>query len=211
MQVIERLSFSLTLLWLSLSTLVLADASARNSCPARRHPPGSSPAGKTVYAFTASNGTSYISLDAGAEVTASASTSTQKPCFPALDFQMPSQLPADNSGWWCDDSTEYAFLGFSYEVSQCAFLPRVYFFLHFLIAWQVKAFPSSAKSLRTSANASRGAMCVFMELATHQASSEQYPHLLGAGINVFLLATTSLTRRMKTPLVSMLSSGYVLA
>ncbi|EKM81088.1 hypothetical protein AGABI1DRAFT_84021 [Agaricus bisporus var. burnettii JB137-S8] len=42
-------------------------------------------------------------------------------CFPALDFDMPSTVPADSQlpSWWCDASTEYAFLGFSYEVTAC--------------------------------------------------------------------------------------------
>jgi hypothetical protein len=41
-------------------------------------------------------------------------------CYPALDFQKPLLLPRDNEQWWCDPSTEYAFLGFSYEVTACA-------------------------------------------------------------------------------------------
>ena len=32
---------------------------------------------------------------------------------------MPSEPPAALDGWWCDDSSEYAFMGFSYEVSAC--------------------------------------------------------------------------------------------
>ncbi|KAF4620617.1 hypothetical protein D9613_000782 [Agrocybe pediades] len=42
-------------------------------------------------------------------------------CFPALDFRMPRQVPHDSQlqHWWCDASTEYAFLGFSYEVTAC--------------------------------------------------------------------------------------------
>ena len=41
-------------------------------------------------------------------------------CFPALDFKMPASLPKNNThNWWCDPSTEYAFLGFSYEVTAC--------------------------------------------------------------------------------------------
>ena len=40
-------------------------------------------------------------------------------CFPALDFIMPSQTPADLNNWWCDATDEYAFLGFSYEVEAC--------------------------------------------------------------------------------------------
>ena len=40
-------------------------------------------------------------------------------CFPALGFKTPSNVPDSLDGWWCDDKTEYAFLGFSYEVSAC--------------------------------------------------------------------------------------------
>lgn len=34
-------------------------------------------------------------------------------CFPALNFQAPpvDELPEDTAWWWCDPSTEYAFLG----------------------------------------------------------------------------------------------------
>ena len=41
-------------------------------------------------------------------------------CYPALNFQKPLLLPPTNENWWCDPSTEYAFLGFSYEVTACA-------------------------------------------------------------------------------------------
>jgi hypothetical protein len=44
---------------------------------------------------------------------------TASSCFPALDFVMPSKTPASLSNWWCDPMDEYAFLGFSYEVSAC--------------------------------------------------------------------------------------------
>ncbi|KAI0661200.1 hypothetical protein C8Q70DRAFT_932245 [Cubamyces menziesii] len=40
-------------------------------------------------------------------------------CFPALGFTKPQTLPADNTNWWCDPATEYAFVGFSYEVTAC--------------------------------------------------------------------------------------------
>ncbi|KAG6831507.1 hypothetical protein H0H92_009775 [Tricholoma furcatifolium] len=40
-------------------------------------------------------------------------------CFPALGFIMPSNVPASLDDWWCDPHTEYAFVGFSYEVTQC--------------------------------------------------------------------------------------------
>ncbi|KAH8108086.1 glycoside hydrolase superfamily [Cristinia sonorae] len=32
---------------------------------------------------------------------------------------MPSSVPKTLTDWWCDASTEYAFLGFSYEVTAC--------------------------------------------------------------------------------------------
>ena len=44
-------------------------------------------------------------------------------CFPALGFQMPLVLPEDNTDWWCDPTTEYAFVGFSYEVTACKWMP----------------------------------------------------------------------------------------
>ncbi|PIL34111.1 hypothetical protein GSI_03822 [Ganoderma sinense ZZ0214-1] len=40
-------------------------------------------------------------------------------CFPSLGFIPSSALPSDNTNWWCDPATEYAFLGFSYEVTAC--------------------------------------------------------------------------------------------
>lgn len=40
-------------------------------------------------------------------------------CFPALGFEMPSATPPSLDGWWCDMSDEYAFVGFSYEVTAC--------------------------------------------------------------------------------------------
>jgi len=40
-------------------------------------------------------------------------------CFPALGFEMPWLLPQNNTHWWCDTKTEYAFVGFSYEVTAC--------------------------------------------------------------------------------------------
>ena len=47
------------------------------------------------------------------------SSSTSTSCFPALDFQMPDSVPSSLDNWWCDPSTEYAFMGFSYEVTAC--------------------------------------------------------------------------------------------
>jgi len=41
------------------------------------------------------------------------------PCFPAIGFGMPATVPTSLDGWWCNSSTEYAFVGFSYEITQC--------------------------------------------------------------------------------------------
>jgi len=45
----------------------------------------------------------------------------RRDCFPALNFRVPDKLPHDSEleHWWCDPGTEYAFLGFSYEVTAC--------------------------------------------------------------------------------------------
>jgi len=40
-------------------------------------------------------------------------------CFPAIGFIMPREPPSSLNEWWCDMSSEYAFVGFSYEVSEC--------------------------------------------------------------------------------------------
>ncbi|GJE92249.1 glycoside hydrolase family 17 protein [Phanerochaete sordida] len=56
-----------------------------------------------------------LTLDADAPATANWAGT----CFPALDFQKPLVMPSDNRNWWCDPSTEYAFVGFSYEVTAC--------------------------------------------------------------------------------------------
>ncbi|EIW52391.1 uncharacterized protein TRAVEDRAFT_75371 [Trametes versicolor FP-101664 SS1] len=46
-------------------------------------------------------------------------------CFPSLGFVMPDVLPPDNTEWWCDPATEYAFLGFSYEITDCQSLEQL--------------------------------------------------------------------------------------
>lgn len=38
---------------------------------------------------------------------------------------MPLSLPEDTTDWWCDPETEFAFLGFSYEVTACEFSPSM--------------------------------------------------------------------------------------
>ena len=40
-------------------------------------------------------------------------------CFPAIGFTMPTAIPASLSNWWCNYDTEYAFVGFSYEITTC--------------------------------------------------------------------------------------------
>lgn len=40
-------------------------------------------------------------------------------CFPAIGFTMPATVPSSLTNWWCAYSTEYAFVGFSYEVTEC--------------------------------------------------------------------------------------------
>jgi hypothetical protein len=47
-------------------------------------------------------------------------------CFPSAGFQMPSSVPPDVDNWWCDSNTEYAFLGFSYEVTMCMPFQRLF-------------------------------------------------------------------------------------
>lgn len=70
-------------------------------------------------------------LSAGTALVLSAPVNTTQDnvitCFPALNFDMPTTLPKDNTEWWCNPSTEFAFLGFSYEVTACMSLttPRL--------------------------------------------------------------------------------------
>lgn len=42
-------------------------------------------------------------------------------CFPHPNFTMPDAPPNNTEGWWCDNKMEYAFMGFSYEVTACAY------------------------------------------------------------------------------------------
>ena len=44
---------------------------------------------------------------------------TSGDCFPALGFTMPPHVPTTLDGWWCPYDVEYAFVGFSYEVTEC--------------------------------------------------------------------------------------------
>ncbi|KIY51326.1 hypothetical protein FISHEDRAFT_64331 [Fistulina hepatica ATCC 64428] len=38
---------------------------------------------------------------------------------------MPPEVPHSLSNWWCDPKTEYAFMGFSYEVTECQSLSKL--------------------------------------------------------------------------------------
>lgn len=42
-------------------------------------------------------------------------------CFPAVGFKMPKETPTSLNNWWCNTDTEYAFVGFSYDISECDF------------------------------------------------------------------------------------------
>ncbi|KAF8622003.1 hypothetical protein AX15_007357 [Amanita polypyramis BW_CC] len=91
---------------LSVATVALGAA-----CPARR-PALRSPSSPAALAPSSSNTTEIKST-------------TSSNCFPALDFSMPRSLPNSLAGWWCDKRSEYAFMGFSYEVSACQSLQQL--------------------------------------------------------------------------------------
>lgn len=61
------------------------------------------------YGYSGSGGKSSTGQNQG-------SSNDTASCFPAIGFQMPEDVPLDTAGWWCEPDTEYAFLGFSYEV-----------------------------------------------------------------------------------------------
>jgi hypothetical protein len=48
-----------------------------------------------------------------------ADSSSSGNCFPSVGFKIPDDAPESPTDWWCDPSTEYAFMGFSYEVTPC--------------------------------------------------------------------------------------------
>jgi hypothetical protein len=54
-----------------------------------------------------------------AAVNSASSVSQQASCFPSIGFRMPSTVPNNLNNWWCDPATEYAFVGFSYEITAC--------------------------------------------------------------------------------------------
>ncbi|KAI0278503.1 glycoside hydrolase superfamily [Russula aff. rugulosa BPL654] len=67
------------------------------------------------------NGSVSYSLPAPA----SASSESHANCFPSLGFSTPSNVPRSTDNWWCGATTEYAFLGFSYEVTSCQSLQQL--------------------------------------------------------------------------------------
>ncbi|KAI0051806.1 glycoside hydrolase family 17 protein [Auriscalpium vulgare] len=46
-------------------------------------------------------------------------------CFPAVGYNTPSSVPSSLTNWWCDPENEYAFMGFSYEVTACQSLSQL--------------------------------------------------------------------------------------
>ncbi|KAJ8072061.1 hypothetical protein PM082_015619 [Marasmius tenuissimus] len=70
----------------------------------------------TANPLPADNAEVALSVGGALNVTLNADASN---CFPAVGFKMPSKTPSSLNNWWCPMSSEYAFMGFSYEVSQC--------------------------------------------------------------------------------------------
>ena len=54
---------------------------------------------------------------------------------------MPATIPSSLDSWWCDSGTEYAFVGFSYEITQCEPTPptSVYYLIFFVYTGQSKS------------------------------------------------------------------------
>ena len=96
------------------------------------------------------NSTSIGSLSPNQAVQSSNSGSN---CFPAIGFNMPSNVPESLRTWWCDPATEYAFVGFSYEVTACEFVFSITKVVpsSTWLGVQVRAQPSWQKIFRTFA------------------------------------------------------------
>ncbi|KAG1777729.1 glycoside hydrolase superfamily [Suillus placidus] len=60
-----------------------------------------------------------IAVGSAPPAPATSTDGSSSSCFPSAGFQMPSSVPSSTGGWWCSPNTEYAFLGFSYEVTAC--------------------------------------------------------------------------------------------
>ena len=96
------------------------------------------------------NSTSYDSLSPAPAVRSPNSGSN---CFPAIGFKTPSNVPRSLDGWWCDPATEYAFVGFSYEVTACESVFSITKVVpsSTWLGVQVRAQPSYEKNFRTFA------------------------------------------------------------
>jgi len=95
-------------------------------------------------------------------------------CFPALGFKMPSEVPTNTNGWWCNPTEEYAFLGFSYEITACEFqhVPCAHLLMYdFLFSLQVRVCPSYRRISPTFEILSMVVTFAFTEIAKPQASS----------------------------------------
>ncbi|RDX50087.1 glycoside hydrolase family 17 protein [Polyporus arcularius HHB13444] len=116
--------FTLTLFTIALVLSCLSSADAQHtrslkrprSCRARLNAASSS--GSATPTSSISHSTTPAGSSKPPSHTSQPASSASN-CFPALGFQMPDEVPQDTNNWWCDASTEYAFLGFSYEVSAC--------------------------------------------------------------------------------------------
>ena len=51
-------------------------------------------------------------------------------CFPAVDFKMPNATPTSLTNWWCNTDAEYAFVGFSYDISPCNYFLQDQYILY---------------------------------------------------------------------------------
>lgn len=60
--------------------------------------------------------------DAAPTVDIDVQTHAPPNCFPAIGFNMPKKTPTSLTNWWCSHDTEYAFVGFSYEITDCKYL-----------------------------------------------------------------------------------------
>lgn len=74
---------------------------------------------KKVTSATPSNGNNSATSSKGNGAARQPAARPAPFCYPALGFEKPPVLPANNTEWWCDPTTEYAFVGFSYEVTAC--------------------------------------------------------------------------------------------
>jgi hypothetical protein len=60
-------------------------------------------------------------------------------CFPAVGFKMPKSTPTSLTNWWCNTDTEYAFVGFSYDISSCEFFYEINLNVFYMIMLTVTA------------------------------------------------------------------------